>query len=315
MPAFDQLLSWFPWLSSVAGEAHIAIPLLFLTSLATLGLLCLAGRHLSRLKKRSSYDKGARQLLLLGSIAGLVLVVAVKAVHFWLSGRWFPEDMGAFLWEMVWILLCFCVIVINLHLLLWKKLAKHEILDHCLGSISALAGLATACAVLLLTRLEALGFAVHSLADSKTLTLLTPSLHSAAFASLLIFLPLLLVMPYVFGSLGFLSLRRIHDFGRDHYTIVTLWCMRRAFALGFVIVLILGGCLGVRLYAAWQSAPLDLWNWTRDGFLLGFWLLAVLIWGGISRSSVPLRYKALMVFANLLAFASLPLLLNAWLVP
>ncbi|MCR5813973.1 MAG: hypothetical protein K6G15_05740 [Desulfovibrio sp.] len=313
MHVFDQLLASLPWLASLADEVQIALPLLFLTSLASLGLLCLSARRLSRLKKRSSYDKGARQLLQLGSCAGLLFVIAVKGVHFWQSGRWFPEDMTSFLWEMVWILLCLCVIVLNLHFVLWKKLAKHEIFDHLLGMTSTILGLTTVFAVLVLTRLKACGLSCQALADPETLLLAQPALNSAAFASLLVFLPLCFVMPSVFGSMGFLFLRKIHDFGRDHYTMVTLWCMRRAFWLGLLIVLILGGCLAFRLYTQWQTGNLIFWDWTLEFLLLGLWFLAVLIWGGISRSSVPLRYKALMVFADLLALASLPLLVHSWL--
>lgn len=313
MPAFDQLLAWLPWLSPLADQVWISLPFLILTSLATQGLVCLSARRLSRLKKRSSYDKGARQILLVASCVGLLLVVAVKGLSFWYSGRWFPEDMLSFVWEMVWIGLCFCVIVLNLHFLLWKKLAKHEILDHLFASTSLLFGVMVAVAALVLMRLWALGGTVQTLADTNTLLGLLPTPEHAAFVSLLVFLPLFLVMPYIFASLAFLVLRNVHDFGRDHYTMVTLWTTRRAFWLGLLIVFVLGGCFGFRLYGQWQAGTLVLLDWVEEFVLLGLWLFASLIWGGISQSTVPLRYKVLMVFAAILAFASCPLLVDFWL--
>ena len=334
-----ELLPYFSWLGERFEQVAWYLPFLLLLAISGTCAFLVSGRSLAVTSRRTSYDKGARQIALLAVVSGWIALFGAGGWFFWRNGYELPPD-----WDIILVLSALLpavlVLLLTLALLFWKFTGKHRVFWWLNGLLLVVAGTATLlwswCLLrglsqgisfagtgdivgdaLALGRDFLSGFGIQSGTQGSLgeirlwdLEAFLVSPHLAMTCSLL---PLFFAIPAVFASFGFLALRSVHDYGRDHYAIVLTFSLRYAARFGFLLCCILAAFLGVQGYLQWERGWLTLLPLCSELLLFLVWLFVSLLFSVLSRSQYPLRHKVWVVLADCVALMTVVPLVGEWL--
>ncbi|MGE9986043.1 hypothetical protein [Desulfovibrio sp. SGI.169] len=311
MNAVREFLLANPLLQTGLDSISVAVPLAALLAFAGMGFMSGTARVLSFTRRRSSYDKCARQLALLGLVLGWLLLIGGRVWIVFTQAGHTPDSLPGFLIEISWILLSLAVLLCSLYYTLWNILRNMPVLHVTLGMLSGVQG----CVAVVVTLAAARFLAAFAHPEAATMTLaeIFPAAWSAPLWSALCYtLPLLLAMPAAFGAL-WLPLRRRHDdFGRDHYNAMIPWCAgwaRNAWSLLWLLLLVSSG---LRVWLHWQDGVFSPQDAIVESSRLLLWLIPLLLWTMVRRSAIALRHKLTLLAALLIAMSfMLPYYLEA----
>ncbi|MCR4665797.1 MAG: hypothetical protein K5657_00690 [Desulfovibrio sp.] len=313
MQSLQDVLLSCPFLLPYYTHGGVSCLFLCVFSIACMGLFFIVGRRLAKKRKRSAYEKGARQLAVLACALGWIPLLGWKAWSYLQSGTLFPESVFGLLEEIAWLMGLVTLLLFSLHLVVWKALSSHPLVSSILSFATFFQGFVWALFVVFLWRLRMPGEPVTLLDLQTQLEQVATGFLGIETPLLCIALPLfllLLAMPAVYGSMGLLCLRSVHDYGRDHYQTVTRWLSGWIARTGLMLFLLLVLVLGFLLWPAQERLLADPWTVLQPFFpvlLFGLlWLLGSLLHLAVSLSELPLRHKVSVVFADLLLISSVP---------
>ncbi|MBQ9537353.1 MAG: hypothetical protein IJU79_06175 [Desulfovibrionaceae bacterium] len=301
----SNFLTHSPWMQFFWQRWPLLLAILLYLSFAGVGAMLLAGRILARRRKRSSYDKCARQLGCIGLCIGFPLLIASKVYFYLQTGQWFSITTQGFFTEIAWVMVALILLYLLLYVAIWKLTQKATWIQNIFGSICLLQGLVSTFVLLIIAKL--------TLTPHIDLTWQTfpqflldslPPLGSATLLALVITLPILFALPAIFGNIGLLCVRKLHDYGRDHYNIAISWCTAWLSRCGLWIILICLMQAGYIYYQQWQAHVFLPWEFLDLGIFTGIWVVVVFIMTFIARSTIPLRHKLSMCFADILVIFS-----------
>lgn len=311
MDALRHLLQAYPLLQTCLDALIVALPLAALLAFAGMGFMSATARILSFTRKRSSYDKCARQLALLGLILGWLLLIGGRVWLFFTQEAYTPDSLPGFLVEISWAMLSVGVLLISLYYVLWKMLAKMPTLHVTLGILSGVQG----CAAVFMTLASARLLAAFARPDAAGLTLgdlFLPGWGAPFWSALCYTLPLILAMPAAFGALWLPLRRKQDDFGRDHYNVMIPWCAGWARNAWTVFWLLLVVSSIMQIQQQWQGGIFTAQDAMLQSGRLLLWLIPLLLWTMVRRSAIPLRHKLSLLIALLIAISfMLPFYLEA----
>ncbi|WP_022656746.1 hypothetical protein [uncultured Desulfovibrio sp.] len=300
MNAIHEILLANPLLRTGLDIISVTIPLAALLAFAGMGFISGTARVLSLTRRRSSYDKCARQLALLGLILGWLLLIGGRVWIFFTQAGCTPDSLPSFLVEMGWILLSLAVLISSLYYMLWKALGNMPVLHVTLGMLSGVQG----CVAVVATLAAARFLAAFARPDAAAMTFadIFPAAWSAPLWSALCYtLPLILAMPAAFGALWLPLRRKRDDFGRDHYNAMIPWCAgwaRNAWCLLWLLLLVSSG---LRIWLHWQGGVFSARDAIVESSRLLLWLVPVPLWSMVRRSAIALRHKLTLLAALLIA--------------
>ena len=291
-----------------------ALPVLaLLLCLAGLPVLAAAGQGLAHSRGRSAYGKCARQLGHLGSLLGLIAVIAggvalgMQYQTLLALDIHHPAARENFLPLLLaggWICVVFSTLLSCLYTGLWQSWRTVPRLHQLLALLAALVAAMAVYAALLYLHARAV---VPAPSDLRAL--LMPEAEGFWVAvSYAFFAALALAGGY--GALWLLLRRVADDYGRDHYNLVLPWCTGWARNAWLLLWLCVAGRTGWRIFQLYEATggTLDWLQFQPDGAGLAVLLLPGLWWLGISRSTTPLRAKIATSLAPLWATGCLLLL-------
>ena len=253
--------------------------------------------------KRSAYQKAARQLAVLCLALGWILLICSRIYLFVSSESYVPSSLLATVTELSWGAFGFSVIAVSVHFAVWNFFEKHRIWHALLIFLAGINALASIYAILgslrLIAALELPNAALLTLADLFNFTFPSP-MYNAIFVTL----PLTIAMPAAVALVWLAIRRKRDDFGRDYYTTIMKWVARWGFMAWIPVVLVAG------VFVYFEVVPLldaesEITAMTVATQLAHFLpaLLLAISMGCISKSDLPMRYKAL---ALLSLFLSMP---------
>ena len=302
MDTLKYFLSEYPLIQEYLKTLTILLPLLGMFAFAGMGFLGTAGRILAKKCRRTSYDKGSRQIVFFGLFLGWFLVIGVRLWLFYMQRKNDLENIPPLFTEIVWILLVASVLALSLYYAVWKQLSKHMVLHAVLGILSSVLGLATTLATLSIAKYATL---VNSAVSITELAMLMPAWTSCFWPISIAAIPLCLAMPAACGAIWLLLIRSHEDFGRDHYNTMLLWCANWASTAWIVVWLLFCLAEGELLWPMARSNGLDMTTALNHSFLILLWLTPVILWTIIRHSAFPLRHKLTFLSALLIVAAFL----------
>lgn len=302
MDALRTYLGQHARLASCLDALRLALPLALLMAFTGLSLISAAARLRALRLRRSSYDKCARQLSLLALWMGWLLLVGGRVWLFAVRGGMAPDALPDYLLESAWLLLGAAVLGLSLYHALWKPLARKPV-PHALlaGGCCTAALLALGCAMAV-GRLHA----GHPLPDAADLPRLCTLAGMPQLCALAMTPALVTAMAGGMGALWLVLRRRHDDFGRDHYNTMLPWCAAWARNGWLPAWLALLGLAGADVLARQAECPFDGMDALWTSVWLVVWLLPGLLWHLAARSRTPLRHKAGLLLALLLALSAVP---------
>ena len=296
---------------------HSVLFLGLVACLACLGVggMLFAGRILARKRKRSSYDKCARQLAFIAIVVGWLLAILCKTVSVLKTGLWFPVDLRGIFHETCWFLLVITMLYVTIYAFLWKQFAGKTLLQSLFSGVCFVQGFVTCLLVFCDARLFFLVKDAQTFHDWLLVmpTVLLPPLVSEAFLCLALLVPLFFLLPAVIGNIGLLFVRNRMDYGRDHYTIAIQWCSSVAVKWLTLACLLIAVHIGAILVEQWYAQAYDLLAYISCGILFALGIIALILYLCIAKSALPLRYKGTLVFADLLTIAFTCCTIYGWL--
>lgn len=297
-----QWLQAYPFLQTGIDALCITLPLAAMLAFAGLGFVSAMARILSITRKRSSYDKCARQLAMLAMVLGWSLLIAGRVWLFFVQDAYTPDSLPDFMVELSWILLGLAVLISSLYFALWKFLVKVPILHIFMGIISSI----QACIAVAVTLGSARMLHAYMRPDASSITLgdiFFPGWLSPFWCALYWTLPLALAMAGACGAMWLTLRRKREDFGRDHYNVMIPWCAtwaRNAWAIFWLIFL---GASVAEIQQNWQGDTFTSHHVALESVKVLIWLVPLALWAIIARSAAPMRHKLSLLLALLLAAA------------
>ncbi len=279
-----------------AHPALTAIPLLLLFAFTGLGFMTGTLQVLSVRTKRSSYDKAARQLCSLALILGWVLLICSRVWLFFASEGYVPKSFLATVVELSWGMFGFAVIAVSVHFAVWRHLGGHRILHSLLAFFAGINGSVAVYAILgalrLVTAMDLPNASELTVLDLFNFSVFPSPLISACALTL----PLILGVPPAAALIWLMLRRGKDDYGRDYYNTFLSWCARWGLRAWVVVTLLTAVDVWFEAQAFLATgAPFG----PEEGVTMGAHMLTpvalCLIFGGISRSELPLRQKPWMI--------------------
>ena len=126
------LLQALPW-QNLLEHAPLLSILFFASSFAGIGAMLILGRSLAKRRKRTSYDKCAKQLAALATFFCLLFLLVTKGLAFWHTGNFYPENIADYCFHILWLLFALTMFFLICILLTWKLLQKRPLLQSMLG--------------------------------------------------------------------------------------------------------------------------------------------------------------------------------------
>lgn len=297
-----QWMQTCPFLQTGLDSLCITLALAALLAFAGLGFISATARILAITRKRSSYDKCARQLAHLALILGWTLLVAGRVWLFFVQGSYTPDSLPDFMVELSWIMLGIAVLISSLYFALWKFLVKVPILHVVMGMISSVQG----CIAVAVALSSARMISAYTSPDATSITLgdiFFPGWFSPFWRALYWTLPLILAMAAASGAMWLTLRRQRDDFGRDHYNSMVSWCAvwaRNAWAIFWLIFL---ASTVAEIQQAWQGGVFTTENALRESAKVLVWLVPLILWTIVARSAAPMRHKFTLLAALIMALA------------
>jgi hypothetical protein len=287
-----------------------------LLSLAGLPILAVAGQSLAGSRRRSAYDKCARQLGHLGSRLGLAAMIAGGAALGMQYERLLALDMKNFLFRENaqvllaaggWLCVALFALLNRLYLGLWRGGSTSPRLHQLLGFLAALAAAAAVYAALLYLHGPVPASSASAHFDARGL-LMPEEEHFWIAVSYVPFAALTLAGGY--GALWLLLRRSADDYGRDYYNLIIPWCAGWACNAWLLLWLIAAARVGHSVFQLYEDTggSLDWFQFAPDAVGLLALLPPCLWWLGIRRNATPLRAKITAPLAPIWATGCLLLL-------
>ena len=295
-----QWMQAYPFLQTGLDNLCITLALATLLSFAGLGFMSATARILSITRKRSSYDKCAKQLAMLAMILGWILLVAGRVWLFFVQGSYTPDSLPDFMVELSWILLGLAVLISSLYFALWKFLVKVPILHVVMGIISSIQG----CIAVIVVLGSARMLSAYGRPDATSITLgdiFFPGWLSAFWCSLYSTVPLIVGMSAGCAAIWLTLRRQRDDFGRDHYNTMVPWCAEWARNAWTIFWLIFLASTVAEIQQAWQGGVFTTENALRESIKVLVWIVPIILWTIVARSTTPMRHKLTLILALLVA--------------
>lgn len=283
-----------------------------LLALAALPVMAAAAQTLARLHQRSSYDKCARQLIMLATGLGWILTLAYGGLIYWtmleieggpaaaLNHKDITITVRASADMLTWLALALGTLLISLHYTLWRTLRNYPALHQSIG----LCGAILCYLALYGTVTVAASDAAVSMGEMRPLTLgeifLPP--ENAEIWGILGYMPALsCAMAGALGALWLLVRRKHDDFGRDHYTQMLPWSTAWARNSWIVLWLMLGCFTAINIWHIHVNEAIRPQDILNAAIQLLLWLIPALLWTIVVRSAHPLRHTLTLLLAFVLA--------------
>ena len=314
MEIVTNFLTNSPWIQLFCARIPIFICVILYLAFAGVGAMLIAGRTLAKKRKRTSYDKCALQIGYIALFLGMPLAVGLKIYLYHENGSLYPTNLQGYFFEALWFTMALIVLYNFLYVCIWKLINKKTWLQNIFGSICLLQGIISTIIILFISKM--LHHPEIDLANQATtnfLLTLIPQPLSPNFQALVCLIPLFFAIPAVIGNIGLLLLRNINDYGRDHYNIAIAWCTNWVKKFGILLCLAILTIAGINIWQAFEAQTLDYLSYLDETIFLGLWLIVTLTMGLIGHSQIPLRHKFSMLFADILAIASIYFCLDWWL--
>lgn len=297
-----QWLHAYPFLQTGIDALCVTLPLAALLAFAGLGFVSATARIFSITRKRSSYDKCARQLAMLAMVLGWTLLIAGRVWLFFVQSAYTPDSLPDFMVELSWILLGLAVLISSLYFALWKFLVKAPILHIVMGFVSGM----QACIAVAVTLGAARMLSAYTRPDASSITLgdiFFPGWLSPFWCALYWTLPLALAMAGASGAMWLVLRRKREDFGRDHYNTMIPWCAAWARNAWTIFWLIFLGASVAEIQQNWQNGAFTGNNVALESAKVLIWLVPLALWTVVARSTAPMRHRLSLLAALLLAVA------------
>lgn len=302
MNALQQILSASSYLQTAWDALSVIVPLAVLLAFAGLGYISATARILADIKRRSAFEKCARQLAFLGMMLGWILLVASRVWLHFTSDVHIPGSVGAYFLEMSWLLLSLGVMLCSIYYTLWRVLKNLPILHATIGLISAVqSSLATLAALGTMRLLAAL--AQPEAAGAGLQNLLPADWASPLWTALFCTVPLIFALAAAAGALWLPFGRARNDFGRDYYNAMISWCATWARNAWAVLWLALVAFTIIRISQSWGGEAFTSQDAILESTRLLLWLIPALLWTLVKRSQVALRHRATLAAALLVAMS------------
>ena len=266
-----------PLLQTGLDMGSIIVPFALLYAYFGLTFIAICGEIIALRRKRSAYNKCARQLACLSMLLGWLMLLGGRLWLIMALDGFDSYSIIVLLSEATWMMFGFAAIVSCCYFMLWKFLANYPVLHIVLGAIAFLQGLMTCVGVMAVTRL----YNALSLPEASSITipqLFTPQFGQAYLSALCYTLPLIFALAGGFGAVWLLLRRKADDFGRDYYNTMVPW------------------------WQTWQTTGVFM---QQDAIFQSLrvllWLVPALLWTLVARSATPLRQKPALVIGLLLS--------------
>ena len=290
-----------PLLQTGLDMGSIIVPFALLYAYFGLTFIAICGEIIALRRKRSAYNKCARQLACLSMLLGWLMLLGGRLWLIMALDGFDSYSIIVLLSEVTWMMFGFAAIVSCCYFMLWKFLANYPVLHIVLGAIAFLQGLMTCVGVMAVTRL----YNALSLPEASSITipqLFTPQFGQAYLSALCYTLPLIFALAGGFGAVWLLLRRKADDFGRDYYNTMVPWCTRWARNAWALLWLLLVASSGLEIWQTWQTTGVFM---QQDAIFQSLrvllWLVPALLWTLVARSATPLRQKPALVIGLLLS--------------
>ena len=276
-----------PLLQTGLDMGSIIVPFALLYAYFGLTFIAICGEIIALRRKRSAYNKCARQLACLSMLLGWLMLLGGRLWLIMALDGFDSYSIIVLLSEATWMMFGFAAIVSCCYFMLWKFLANYPVLHIVLGAIAFLQGLMTCVGVMAVTRL----YNALSLPEASSITipqLFTPQFGQAYLSALCYTLPLIFALAGGFGAVWLLLRRKADDFGRDYYNTMVPWCTRWARNAWGLLWLLLVASSGLEIWQTWQTTGVFM---QQDAIFQSLrvllWLVPALLWTLVARSATP----------------------------
>ena len=172
-----------PLLQTGLDMGSIIVPFALLYAYFGLTFIAICGEIIALRRKRSAYNKCARQLACLSMLLGWLMLLGGRLWLIMALDGFDSYSIIVLLSEATWMMFGFAAIVSCCYFMLWKFLANYPVLHIVLGAIAFLQGLMTCVGVMAVTRL----YNALSLPEASSITipqLFTPQFGQAYLSAL-----------------------------------------------------------------------------------------------------------------------------------
>ena len=142
-----------PLLQTGLDMGSIIVPFALLYAYFGLTFIAICGEIIALRRKRSAYNKCARQLACLSMLLGWLMLLGGRLWLILALDGFDSYSIIVLLSEATWMMFGFAAIVSCCYFMLWKFLANYPVLHIILGAIAFLQGLMTCAGVMAVTRL------------------------------------------------------------------------------------------------------------------------------------------------------------------
>ncbi len=298
-----------------------------LLSLIALPIMIIFGQNLSLIRKRSAYEKCAKQLSLLACILGwLMNIVALwplwQRISPYIMGKsnaTNPVDVSAQAFDFnnilsqfssniplqtvtyVWASLFLATLIITYYHKQWVHWKEYRLTNQCAVILAAFWYTFTLYGTICIFYAEknlTLGIAYPASATA----LFSPSFEASIWNSI----PYLPALAFALGgglaAVWLIIRRHKDDYGRDYYASMLPWCASWARNAWFLVWFMLVGITAVGWISLLQEDNyLQNPEFLHSALLLMLWLIPGALWTLCLKSDTPLRHKSTLILAFFLA--------------
>lgn len=300
MNSWQQILAAYPLLQTIWDALTVLAPMATLLAYAGIFFISATAKIIAIAKKRSAFNKCARQLALLGLIMGWILLVTSRIWLYYHQGDHTPDSIEHFIREISWLLFSIGVLLSSIYYSLWGVLKNMPVLHATLGMIGAVQNCVAFVVILFAIRVGS------AIASPDTANLALPDFFPSSWDDTLwsaacYALPLLLAMPAAIGACWLVLRRKKEDYGRDYYNAMVPWVTAWARNAWLLLWCMLVFSTGLKLWPEIHSGVFNAGDAILDNARILIWLLPPVLWTIFKCSKFPLRQSWLLFVAMLMA--------------
>lgn len=300
MNSWQQFLAAYPILQTLWDSLSVMAPLAILLAYCGIYFISATAKIISISRRRSAFDKCARQSALLGLILGWSLLIGGRVWLYLTQSEHVPGSLENFMLEMSWLLFSLGVLFSSIYYCFWRILKNMPVLHSTIGIISAVQNCISLIVILFTIRLAA-AFALPQ-AEGLALPDLFPEAWNAPVWSAACYtIPLIFALAGALIACWLVIRRKADDFGRDYYNQMLRWSAswaKNGWALLWLLLMI--------------SLSLNIWLQTREGVFNSqegimdvcralLWLIPCLLWTWVTQAALPLRQSWALFVAAIFA--------------
>lgn len=288
MNSWQQILAAYPLLQTIWDALAVIVPLATLLAYSGIQYLSATAKILAVSRRRSSYNKCARQIALLALILGWGLLIGSRVWLYLTQGEHVQGSLLTFMLEMSWLLLSLGVLFSSIYYCLWRILKNMPVLHSTIGMISAVQNCIALVCILFTLRLQAVAMPAGT--DALAVPEVFPESWNAPLWSAACYAcPLIFAMAAAISCCWLVIRRKKDDFGRDYYNTMLSWCAawaRNAWAFLWLLLVV---STGLSIWLQSKTGAFDPDAAILDASLVLLWLIPALLWTWVLRSRVPMR--------------------------